>query len=1219
MHRIAAIAGEWQPGDERITFVDQQPGEIVIITAADTDILTLSQVAPSLDSSFPSLRVVNLLQLQLQIVIDTYAEEVLAHAKVIILRLIGGQSYWSYGLEVVKATAAQQETKLIVLPGDERPDLNLISHGNVDLGLVNQVWRYFLEAGTDNYLHLLRFVAREFLDRDYAWQPPQPVPRIGTYGQWHGGEKMSVAILFYRAHFLAGNLGVIDALCDQLLKFGIAPLPIFISSLKEPDLQAELLNLCQGVGLILNSTSFAIASLETDSPQVELWQALNLPVLQIIFSGGGKEHWQDSSQGMSPRDMAMNVVLPEVDGRIITRAVSFKAGLKTNAALQTEVVGYEPELSRTQFVAELAANWLKLKHCPKSQRRIALVLANYPNRNGRIANGVGLDTPQSCVEILRALHQEGYRITNLPEDSAGLISALTKGITNDRENSALKPASQVLSLPRYLEWFGSLGLAVQASLRNQWGMPTADLIIPGMQLGNLFIGIQPPRGYDRDPSLNYHAPDLPPTHEYLAFYVWLRQSFGAQAIAHIGKHGNLEWLPGKTIALSADCFPEIALGALPHFYPFIVNDPGEGSQAKRRSQAVILDHLTPPMTRAELHGNMQALEALIDEYYEAQTLDLKRLPAIRDRLQELIIREHLHLDLGISLTELEDKLSQVLTSADGYLCELKEAQIRDGLHIFGQCPTGSQLRDLIIAIARAPHDQYLGLNRAIALDWQLDFDPWLADLGTQLPDHQIIGDWIAKIEQFNLELVESLLQGIFPTAGAYTTKELAWIRDRLLPDLKATDQEITNLLRGLNGEYIPSGASGAPSRSRPEVLPTGRNFYSVDIRAVPTAIAWDVGYRAAELLIETYTQTHGEYPQTVGLSIWGTSTMRTGGDDVAQALALLGVRPKWDNRRVVDFEILPLSFLGRPRVDVTLRISGFFRDAFANLIDLFDSAVEAIASLDEPPDQNPLSARVAQETQTWQDQGLDLVAARTRSRYRIFGSKPSAYGAGLQGLIEAQNWESDADLARAYINWSAYAYSKHEQGKSAPEAFSQRLSQLEIVLQNQDNREHDLLDSDDYYQFQGGMAAAVKLQSGQLPELYFGDHSRPAQPKVRQLSQEISRVYRSRVTNPKWIAGIIRHGYKGAFEMSATLDFLFGFDASTNIVPDFMYAGIAQAYLLDPQVQAFLQQANPWAMRDIAERLLEAHQRQLWQNADPSLIEQLRHLVHAAEGVIEES
>jgi cobaltochelatase CobN len=449
--------------------------------------------------------------------------------------------------------------------------------------------------------------------------------------------------------------------------------------------------------------------------------------------------------------------------------------------------------------------------------------------------------------------------------------------------------------------------------------------------------------------------------------------------------------------------------------------------------------------------------------------------------------------------------------------------------------------------------------------------------------------------------------------------ELTWIHTHLLPALQATQQEITHLLRGLDGQYVPSGASGAPTRGRPEVLPTGRNFYSVDIRAIPTETAWQVGRKAAEALIDRYTQEHGDYPKTLGLSIWGTATMRTGGDDLAEALALLGVQPVWEGtaRRVVDFEILPLSVLGRPRVDVTLRISGFFRDAFPNLIDLFDQAVQAVAALDEPVEQNPLAAQVQQETTNWQQQGLTADQAQTRSRYRIFGSKPGAYGAGLQGLIDAQNWRDDADLARAYINWSSYAYTGQGKGHSAPEAFEQRLSQMQIVLHNQDNREHDLLDSDDYYQFQGGLTAAIRSLRGQNPHTYFGDHSLPEQPKIRRLQEEIARVYRSRVVNPKWLAGAMRHGYKGAFEMAATVDYLFAYDATAHCVEDFMYQGIATAYVLDPTVQAFVQQKNPWALRDMAERLLEAHQRGLWQTVDAKLLDQLRAIALQAEGTIE--
>lgn len=1235
MHRLATIPGGWNPAAEGVIFVEQQPAPIVVITAADTDIQTLGAAVNRLPDGFSALRVVNLLQLQQQLTIDTYAEDVLSEAKVIIVRVIGGRSYWSYGLEVVEETAKQTGAKLIILPGDERPDPNLMSHSTVSLAEVNQVWKYFLEGGVDNYCNLLKFVSTYFLNQTYAFNLPQPVPRIGIYGGQqtiaestvHSG----VGILFYRAHYLSGNTAVIDAMCDALIKRNLTPVPIFVSSPKEPDVQKELLHYCdRGIELLFNTTSFSLARLESETPQVELWEKLNVPVFQVIFSGGTQEQWASGFQGLSPKDMAMNVALPEVDGRIITRAVSFKAVQTQNPLLQTDVVGYEPVLSRIEFVSELAANWIKLRQTQPNDRKIALILANYPTRDGRLANGVGLDTPASCIEILKALKIAGYHVENIPSSDKELIQLLTTGVTNDPEGWTLRNVRQSLTLEDYQTQFDQLPIAVQTGIQSRWGSPEeAAFPIPGIQLGNVFVGVQPARGYDRDPSLNYHAPDLEPPHNYLAFYHWIRSEFGANAIVHVGKHGNLEWLPGKSVALSEACYPEAVFGAMPHLYPFIVNDPGEGAQAKRRTQAVIIDHLTPPMTRAELYGNLHQVEGLIDEYYEAQTLDPSRLKPISDRLSQLIIQENLHQDLGIDSAGLdESSLASFLKTADGYLCELKESQIRDGLHILGQCPQDRQLRDLIVAIARNPSANRLGLTRAIAQDWQLELDPLTSDLGEPIHEKshpkihhcRINGDVVEVIEEFAANLITQLMQGDeFSEIGAATIRELDWIHDRLLPALQKTDQEILNLLKGLNGQYVPSGASGAPTRGRPEVLPTGRNFYSVDIRAIPTETAWEIGRKAAEALVERYTQENGDYPKTLGLSVWGTSTMRTGGDDIAEALALLGVKPVWDgvSRRVVDFEILPLTAIGRPRVDVTLRISGFFRDAFPNLIDLFDSAVTAVAQLDESDEENPLLAQATQEQTHWESQGLISEDAKERSLYRIFGSKPSAYGAGLQGVIESQNWTDENDLAQAYINWSAYAYTRKSNGTSAPEAFNQRLNTMQIVLQNQDNREHDLLDSDDYYQFQGGLTAAVKSISGKQPEIYFGDNSCPDQPKVRQLSEEISRVYRSRVVNPKWIAGAMRHGYKGAFEMAATIDYLFAYDATTNCVQDFMYQGIAETYLFDPSVQEFIQENNPWALRDMSERLLEAHQRGLWKDASQKTLDRLQNLSLEAEEIIE--
>lgn len=1230
--------------DAGVIIVEQTAAPIVWLTAADTDIQVLAQAVARLPQAFPALRVVNLLQLQQQFTIDTYAEEVLEPAQVIILRLLGGRSYWSYGLEVVKDIVQCTGAALFVLPGDDRPDPDLLSHSTVSLQAVHTLWRYLTEGGADNTRAALQFVAHSCLGHPEPPPPPQAVPKVGLY-PWQPEIELPmsasrIGLLFYRAHFLAGNTAPIDALCTALAQRRLQPVPVFIHSLRETDLGAELLSYFQPdhappIEVLLNTTSFSLAKLTQATPELGLWQQLDVPVLQVICSGGTVEQWQSQLQGLSPRDMAMNVALPEVDGRIISRAISFKTVQARHPQLETEVIAYEPVADRIQFVADLAAHWVRLRQTPTADRRLALILANYPSRDGRLANGVGLDTPASCVDILRALAQAGYRLENHPQSGAQLIQWLTAGTTNDPEAQDLRRIEAWLSLSDYEQYFAALPAAVQEGIQQRWGSPREAVsgngfAIAGLQLGNVFVGIQPARGYDLDPSLNYHAPDLEPPHAYLAFYFWVRHCFGVQAVVHVGKHGNLEWLPGKSIALAATCYPEAVFGPLPHLYPFIVNDPGEGAQAKRRAQAVILDHLTPPLTRAELYGPLQQLEALIDEYYEAQSLDPTRLPLISDRIAALVRQEHLHRDLGIELELAPPQLADFLSRADGYLCELKEAQIRDGLHIFGSCPQGRQLRDLVVALARHPAWDHRGLTRALAADWGLDLDPLTVDPAqpctamtaqgkpTASP-LRIAGDWIAVLEEEAATLVDQVISGHWSPVGEATAQELAWIREVLLPRLRQTDQEINNLLQGLAGRYVPSGPSGAPTRGRPDVLPTGRNFYAVDMRSVPTETAWQVGRQAAEALIERYTQDQGEYPRTLALSVWGTATMRTGGDDLAEALALLGVQPIWEglSRRVVNFEILPLTILGRPRVDVTLRISGFFRDAFPNLIDLFDQAVAAVAALDEPPDQNPLAAQVRRETAHWQAAGLTSEQAEQRSRYRIFGSKPGAYGAGLQGLIEAQNWSDDQDLARAYINWSSYAYTGQGEGRAAPEAFEQRLQTLEVVLHNQDNREHDLLDSDDYYQFQGGLTAAVRAVTGHNPQTYFGDHAVPQNPRIRRLSAEIARVYRSRVVNPKWIEGVMRHGYKGAFEMAATVDYLFAYDATAHCVEDHMYAGVAAAYLLDPAVQAFVQNANPWALRDMSERLLEAHQRGLWSSAPVELLEDLRSLVHQAEAEIE--
>ncbi|WP_017296200.1 cobaltochelatase subunit CobN [Geminocystis herdmanii] len=1337
MHRIPATPGGWNPDTEGVIIIQQNPAPIIFLTSADTDIQTIASSLDSLPADFPQIRVVNLLQLQQELTIDTYGEEILSQAQVIILRLLGGRSYWSYGLEVCKDIVSQTNAHLLILPGDDRPDVELISHSNVSLSIVNHFWQYLIEGGVENFVNAFKYLSDSFFHTNFKPNSPRSIDRLGIYQPSppnplshetrgrniesltnspqdntkssqekiafsqhnkleENKQQIDTAIIFYRSHFLSGNLKPIDALSTALNQENLSSIAIYVSSLQETDTQAELIKLLQHhqVKLILNTTSFSVAKIGNET-NAKIWQTLDIPVLQVILSGSTKEYWADNFQGLSPRDVAMNVALPEVDGRIITRAISFKSVATWHPQLETDIVIYEPLLDRVNYIAKLAKKWVNLSKVSNSEKKVALILANYPNKDGRIANGVGLDTPASCINILKALQEKGYQIKDIPANGDELIFKLIEGVTNDLEMQSQRKINQYLSLEEYETYFATLPLETQQQINTRWKNITSyandyhsypdtlisKKIIPisGIQLDNIFIGIQPSRGYDFDPSLNYHAPDLEPTHHYLAFYYWVREIFKADAIIHVGKHGNLEWLPGKSLVLSENCYPEITLDTLPNFYPFIVNDPGEGSQAKRRANAVIIDHLTPPLTRAELYGDLLELEALIDEYYQAQSLNPSRLKIIFDRILNLTKTTNLNEDLAIKEVN-QDTFSQFLTTADSYLCELKDAQIRDGLHIFGQCPQGRQLRDLIISIARFSSYNNLGLIDAI----QEDLDSIKSPLKNDPPKSPLVrGTFSSEIipllnetnsstispllnetnsstippllnetnsstippllnetdsstippllrgargDQDYLEtlannLVEKLIAGENYqeiSLGKNTEKSLNWIANNLLPNLLKSDREIINLMRGLEGKFIPSGSSGAPSRGRADVLPTGRNFYSVDIRAIPSETAWDVGRKAAEAVIDRYTQENGEYPKTLAISVWGTSTMRTGGDDIAQIMALMGIKPVWDgvSRRVVDYEIIPLSVLGRPRIDVTVRVSGFFRDGFPTILELLYKAIVHLSTLTEEKEQNPLALQVEKETKYWLDKGLEENEAKQRASYRLFGSKPGAYGAGLQGLIESQNWENDADLARAYLNWSSYAYEGNK-GVSMPEVFEQRLKTLQIVLHNQDNREHDLLDSDDYYQFQGGLTVAVRHLKGENPVTYFGDNSQPNNPKVRALKEEIARVYRSRVINPKWIEGVMRHGYKGAFEMSATVDYLFAYSATTKNVPNFMFEGVAKSYLFDEKVQQFIQEKNPWALRDIAERLIEANQRNLWQNVSQEMLDKLRQIAHEAEGSIE--
>ena len=1269
---------------------------VVLATTADTDMLTADRALAALPGDFPPVYAVNPAGLDT----DEARRQLLAavgNAGVVVLRLLGGKRAMPDTFDPLVSLCRERAIPLIACPGHQEWDEDLIAACSAPVAELETVFAYLMRGGIPNFRNLLLFLSDTYLGSSYGHEAPEPLPWEGLYHpaattaamadvdtyirQHFQPGRPNVGLLFYRAHWMSGNLQFIDDLIRCLEAHQVNVLPVYSYSLKHhPEEGGQrsrtLTNFMADaagrprVDCIINTMGLAMSDLsQEEGPtiaagwSVELLDALDVPILQGIVSTGSRQEWAASSLGLGPIDTAMNVALPEFDGRIITVPISFKeetaaadksngSAAGGNALSMPRLQRYVAAPDRMAALARLAVKWANLRRKANADKRIAIIMSNYPTKDARIGNAVGLDTPASVIGLLHALQDAGYRVADIPADGDELVHRIIARCSNDRDTltaEQLKLAAGQVSRRQYAQWFAAFDPAVQQQLQDAWGEPPGQvyragdaLAIAGLELGNIFVGLQPPRGFGENPISVYHSPDLTPTHHYLAYYRWLRDVFRADAMVHIGKHGTLEWLPGKGIGLSAACYPAAALDDLPLFYPFIINNPGEGTQAKRRAHATIIDHLIPPMTTADSYGDIAKLEQLLDEHYQCQTLDPAKLPLLESQIWEIVQQAELHRDLGVDAPP--DDFGEFMLEIDGYLCEIKDVQIKDGLHTLGQPPTEAQLVGLLTALTRLDTGGIPGLRRALAEAMGLDYPALLDDPGRPVngnlppllsaldPETPLrsAGDVVERLELLCRQAYDQLLAGGFqsdqaPAVAAQllghpdpaVAAVLRYVADFIYPALMRTRDEISNLLRGLDGRFVPPGPSGAPTRGMANVLPTGRNFYSVDPKTLPSPTAWAVGQDLGNALLAKYLQEEGAYPEMVGVVVWGTSAMRTHGDDIAQIMYLLGVRPVWqaESRRVSGIEVIPLEELGRPRIDVTVRISGFFRDAFPNLIYLLDQAVAQVAALDEPPERNYIVKHLQEDLQTSGDntESPDRAAAL----YRIFGSKPGSYGAGILAAIDERNWETVADLAEVYTAWGGYAYTRQDFGVHARPQFRQRFSQIVIAAKNQDNREHDLFDSDDYMQYHGGMIATVRALTGRNPRQFFGDSSDPSRSRVRDLQDEARRVFRSRVVNPKWMESMQRHGYKGAFELAATVDYMFGYDATAQVVEDWMYADVTEEYVLNPEMQQFFRQSNPWALRGIIARLLEAIARGMWEKPPPELLAQLRELYLELETDIE--
>ena len=1102
--------------DEGEAAVDlgQEPGDIVFLSFTDGDLAGLAQVHAA-DEDRPTLRLAKLAKLRHPMSVDLYVDRVVSRAKLAVIRCLGGLDYWRYGIERCAAAARANGVILAVLPGDDRPDPRLAAF-STDPELACRIDAYFRAGGPENLRRMLGCLSARIGGGDPV-EPPQPLPRgfawcpgCGPLGldtalaaartpvPLPGTRETPLALLLvYRSAVLGGDTAPAVALIAALRARGIGVLTVAVSSLKEPEAAAAV---AAAVGarkpdIVIAATAF---SAREDRNNFVL-DGADRPVLQAFTIGGPRLAWEASARGMNAADLAMQVALPEFDGRLSGFPISFKEEAAEVAGFSgRRAVPYPPGIAA---LADRAAGWLRLAALPRDARRVAVVMSDYPARGGRAGYAVGLDTPESARTIAADLAAAGYATGALPEAGA-LMQELTAGAAEFR-----------VSLDDYAAWLAGLPETARDALAARWGEPGADPACrdgvfgfrmvsgrrdlpppsagkrsqrsgPGEGGGTLAVFLQPDRGRDGDRKAGYHDPDAVPTHAYLAFHLGLRQHF--DALVQLGTHGTTEWLPAKAVAPSPACWPALCVGALPVIYPFIVDDPGEAAPLKRRLGGIALGHLTPGLAADGLPPETARLRELVEEYSAASVLDPRRAGLIAGAILEEAGAANLLDGAGVAPGM---PMAEALTRLDAHLCDLGETVFRDGLHVFGRAPSD----------APGP--------------------------------------------------IEASAAG-----------------------------ERVGLLAALDGHFVPPGPAGSPSRGRTDVLPTGRNLATLDPRAIPSRAAALLGERAAQAVVTRYLQDEGAYPARIVMDLWASPTLRTGGEDVAHALALMGVRPVWDHAstRVTGFEVLPLAMLDRPRIDVTVRVSGAFRDTFPDTLALIDRAARAVAARDEEDDENPLAA----------------ARRRGETAPRVYGAAPGRYGAGTAGTALDSPWEGRDDLGRAYLAASGYSYGD---GEGADPGFGERVARADAYLHAFDVAERDLFDGDAAVDAMGGFAAAASLR-GAAPALYSLDVSMPKRPKARTAREDAARLIRGKLTDPRWIAAQLRHGFRGAQEFAQGLDAVFVLAATSDAITDAGFEQLYAAWVADPEVFDRLRAANPAAARAILDRFEEARARGLWRS-----------------------
>lgn len=1126
---------------------------------------------------------------------------------------------------------------------------------------IHTIKTYYKYGGLRNWSDLWLWLASVFQNEPCSYAMPEALPWHGIYHpksakiykdveaykkDFCQPDKPTIAAVCYRNDWLWGDTVFADGIIEEIERQGCNALCFFSTSAADAEsgsgglreaIQSYLITDRQAqADVFINTIKFSLFTIGACG-LVDL-QRLNLTVLQAYTLYRSYKEWYETFDGMSATEVAYSISLPEFDGIIHSTPVTTierDAQGEQYAALMKE---------RVNMLVRKAKKLAVLRRKPNAEKKIAIVFHNHPSTNSNIGSCSAIDSIESIRLLLQDLQNSGYTVDHIPPDRQSFINELIDGPTNDRDymnERQIADAYGKVKEKEYAGFYKSLPIKIQKRLQEDWGTAPGEvfhyddyLLIPGSINGNIFITMQPPRGFGEDPDKIYHSPDCAPTHHYLVFYHWLRDIWQADAMMHIGTHGSLEWLPGKGVAMSDECYPDICTGDVPNVYPYWVVDVGEGIQAKRRSAACLISYMSAPLSISGVYEELEELEKALEEYVhfkKDKDADLTEpIKQIREKAAAADLTEEVK---EADAADFDDYVAQLHT----YLTDLKNMQMTTGLHIMGDPPEGEALIEYLFALTRLENGSVPSLPKVLARAYGYDYYQLMDESSKLMPDGVLTyGMLLDKINSHCLDIIRTLgkdgfiarREGLlklecFGRWPEKVQKELwqtaIYICDKLYPSLQHTVWERSNCVRALASEYIDPSAGGAPTSGGGDILPTGRNFYGVDPTRLPTPVAWKIGSQMAEDVIDKFVMEEGRYPESVGILLWATYNMRSNGQCMAEFLRLMGMRPVWQKGtlKVVDIEVIPLSELKRPRVDVTGRISSLFRDTLPGAVCWLDKAVQIVAALDESVEDNFVRKHVLEESKRLESEGMDKELAWRQASYRIFGDPPGAHGAGVSALLASRNWSDLEDIANVYVRWGGHVYGENESGQYRPELFTQRMAKLEVTVSNIDNRESNLLNSDDYNAYRGGMIASVRQFSGKMPKNYCSDSSDRQHVVIRTLEEEVKRLFRGEAVNPKYIQGMKKFGYKGAGDLATYVDNCFQWDATSAVMEDWMYEKFAEKYALDKDMQKWFNEVNPWALKRVAEVLLEAEQRNLW-TAKEATKEELQRLLLDVEGEIEE-